>query len=78
MIEQSNFVVQYTLVMYVSSMPMRNILVVANLAQNVPQLYLNIYPYRFLCFVSKGIEDLAGLCELGESAIFFLAQHEDH
>jgi hypothetical protein len=41
----------------------------------VPQQYIDIHPYRFLCFVSQGLEDLADPSEFGETTIFFLAQH---
>lgn len=57
---------------------MRNILAVVNLSQNVPQQYIDIHPYRFLCFVSQGLEDLADKAQAGETTIFFLAQHSDH
>ena len=46
--------------MYMGVLPMANSLSVVNLAVNTPQMRIDIYPYRFFCFVETGMQDQAG------------------
>jgi hypothetical protein len=41
--------------MYKCLHPMGNKITVVNLAVNCPQMQIDIYPYRFLFFVNRGI-----------------------
>jgi len=45
--------------MYNSCHPLRNRMMVANLGIDSPQMQIDIYPYRFIKFVSLGMQDFA-------------------
>jgi hypothetical protein len=59
-IEQVSYRVSYPILMYDNLHPLDNKLTVVNLAVNCPQMRIDIYPYRFLCFVKSGINEVAG------------------
>jgi hypothetical protein len=59
--------------MYTVCSPMHNKLMVVNLGMDVPQLQIDIYPYKFLKFVSIGMDvGHKYFCAVGETPIYFL------
>lgn len=61
--------VNYPHLAYISYEPKRNIMMVANIEENIPQLKFNITPYKFICFAETGIRG----CKHPWSDFYFLA-----
>ncbi len=62
--------------MYTVCLPMHNKLMVVNLGVDAPQLQIDIYPYKFLHFVSIGMDvGHKYFCAKGETPIYILVQN---
>lgn len=68
----------YPLLVYKQQEPIRHSINIVNLAVDTPQITLDIFPFKFICFVEQGMLDIAETCKEGESIIFFLVHDPTH
>lgn len=76
-----NYIVEYPVLAYKTSLPMDNEIAFVNLIHNEPQKFLNISPYRFVQFVDTGLNPEFGLDPFVtdgsmNTCIFFIVQRD--